>query len=100
MGNPDVAEVVAILDMSSSMEALTADTIGGFNAYLDELRKDDTELHVTLITFESFGNTRIVWNHKLLTECRNIDIETYNPTGCTALLDALGEAITNMHEYI
>ena len=33
----DLMEVVAILDMSGSMGRIANDTIGGFNAYLDEL---------------------------------------------------------------
>lgn len=35
----DLIEVVAILDMSGSMQGIANDTIGGFNAYVSELSK-------------------------------------------------------------
>lgn len=34
----DLMEVVAVLDMSGSMAPLAADTIGGFNAYMEEMK--------------------------------------------------------------
>ena len=40
----DLMEVVAILDMSGSMERLTMDTIAGFNSYVEELKKMEGEV--------------------------------------------------------
>ena len=91
-------EVVAILDMSGSMERLTNDTIQGLNLYLDELRKDTHDVRFTLITFEEKSN--IVWEHRKAKECPSITRNEYHPEGDTALTDAIGIAIDNMKAYI
>ena len=64
-------EVVAILDMSGSMQNLANDTIGGFNTYINELKQHKLNVNLTLITFES--NSTIVWEHKSIKDCENID---------------------------
>jgi uncharacterized protein YegL len=94
----DLQEVVAILDMSGSMQSLTQDTIGGFNTYLQELQKMEKLVRITLITFNT-GN-EIVWNHVNVKECQNITQQIYHPNGGTALTDAMGTAIANMRSYI
>ena len=94
-GNPTISEVVAILDMSGSMQHLTNDTIGGFNSYLDELRKTDLNLKISLITFNNWNHN--IWNHKPISNCKNIDKSVYRPRGGTALVDALGRRIIEMH---
>ena len=42
--NENLMEVVAILDMSGSMRSLTADTIGGFNTYVDGLKNSEMQV--------------------------------------------------------
>eukprot|EP00703_Trepomonas_sp_PC1_P003859 JAP92747.1 von Willebrand factor type A domain-containing protein [Trepomonas sp. PC1] len=90
--NEDLMEIIAILDMSGSMSGLTNDTIGGFNNYIKELKEKNQEVNVTLIVFNTKYN--VIWKRKPIKQCQNIDTNIYRPCGGTALLDALGTAVT------
>ncbi|CAL6030477.1 von_Willebrand factor type A domain-containing protein [Hexamita inflata] len=94
----DLMEVVAILDMSGSMSSLTHDTIGGFNAYLSQLRKQAKDIKITLIVFNT--QSSVVWNHQNVKSSQNLGTNIYRPDGGTALYDALGTAINNMKSHI
>ena len=41
--NPNLSEVIFILDRSGSMAGLTNDTIGGYNAFIEEQKKDKAD---------------------------------------------------------
>ncbi|CAL6028235.1 von_Willebrand factor type A domain-containing protein [Hexamita inflata] len=94
----DLIEVVAILDMSGSMQGIANDTIGGFNAYVSELSKQEQEVRITLLTFNT--QNQLIWQHKNVKTCGAIDNQIYSPNGWTALVDALGTAIQNMQMHI
>ncbi|CAL6042210.1 von_Willebrand factor type A domain-containing protein [Hexamita inflata] len=94
----DLIEVVAILDMSGSMQGIANDTIGGFNAYVSELSKQEQEVRITLLTFNT--QNQLIWQHKNVKTCGAIDNQIYSPNGGTALVDALGTAIQNMQMHI
>ena len=85
----DLTELVFILDMSGSMEHLTDDTIGGFNSVLKEHAGKEGEV--------------LVMHDRL--PIKNVPAMTssdYRAAGCTALIDALGEAIkhiVSIHHY-
>ena len=91
-----LVELVAILDMSGSMDGLTDDTIGGYNAMLREHRKEGTETLVTTYVFNQthhmIHDREPIQNINLLTE------KDYRPAGSTALLDTLGDAIHHIEE--
>ena len=91
-------EVVAILDMSGSMEPLTDATIAGFNVYVEGLAQIQKDVFITLITFNSAS--KVVWEHKNVKQCPKISREEYMPNNGTALTDALGTAITNMKALV
>lgn len=84
-------EVVFILDASGSMYGLTDDTIGGFNALLDKNRDEPGEAIVTTILFNH--QARIVHDRMDIREVPHLTRREYRCDGCTALLDAVGEAI-------
>ncbi|CAL6005502.1 von_Willebrand factor type A domain-containing protein [Hexamita inflata] len=94
----DTVEVVAILDKSGSMRHLINDTIGGFNAYLQELQKQENQVNVTLIQFN--GKCHIQYEHQPVKRCKKLTKRSYQPYGSTALNDSLGKAITNMQAYL
>ena len=87
----NLTELVFILDRSGSMAELEKDTIGGYNAMLEQQRKVDGECVITTVLFD---------NHDTLLHDR-IDIRAVNPItgkdyfvgGSTALLDAIGKTI-------
>ncbi|MDD4051121.1 MAG: hypothetical protein PHR28_04365 [candidate division Zixibacteria bacterium] len=51
--SPEVVEVACVLDRSGSMQAIKYDTIGGFNAFLEEQKKTGTNAKMTLTTFST-----------------------------------------------
>lgn len=87
----NLTELVFILDRSGSMAGLEKDTIGGYNAMLEQQRKVDGECVITTVLFD---------NHDTLLHDR-IDIRAVMPItgkdyfvgGSTALLDAIGKTI-------
>ena len=93
-------ELVFILDMSGSMEHLTDDTIGGFNSVLKEQAVKDGE---ALVTTYLFNNSSHMLHDRLpIGEVAPMTRDDYRAGGCTALVDALGEAIhhiTGIHRY-
>lgn len=89
-------EVIAILDMSGSMGGIVNDTIGGFNAYLDQLKQSNMETLLTLIFFNNSSKT--VHYRKNVKGVQHIGFAEYRPCGGTALLDAMGFAISRMQK--
>lgn len=84
-------EIVFILDASGSMHHLTTDTIGGFNALLEKSREEPGEATVTTILFNH--KARIIHNRIDIREVPPLTRREYCCDGCTALLDAVGDAI-------
>ena len=96
----NVTELVFILDMSGSMESLTADTIGGFNAMIDKQRTGEGEVLVSTVVFND--QSRVIHDRVPISKVERLTGRDYVPQGCTALLDAVGGAIHhigNIHKY-
>src|SRR2546429_23850 len=81
-----------ILDKSGSMMSVKGDTIGGFNSYIEALRKEsDIDYAFSLTTFDTEFNKVHVCVP--LASVQPLDDKTYNPSGCTALHDAIGVTV-------
>ena len=98
--NNNITELVFILDRSGSMGGLESDTIGGFNALLNKQKKQDGVAYVSTILFdhESF----VLHDRLPIDKVEPLTDKDYTVRGCTALLDALGDAIHhigNIHKY-
>ena len=96
----NVTELVFILDMSGSMEALTADTIGGFNSMIDKQRTGEGEVLVSTVVFND--QSRVIHDRVPISKVERLTGRDYVPRGSTALLDAVGGAIHhigNIHKY-
>ena len=96
----DVTELVFILDNSGSMEHLTDDTIGGFNSVLKEQAEKEGEVLVTTILFSN--DSRMIHDRLPIKEVPVLSRSDYRASGCTALMDAVGDAIrhiVNIHRY-
>lgn len=91
MTDQNLTEIVCVLDQSGSMRALTDDTIGGFNAFIDEQRKLDGNVNVTVTLFDT--SSEVVYEGVDIEDLPELDGNTYSPGGGTALLDALGDTI-------
>ncbi len=93
-------ELVFILDRSGSMAGLQDDTIGGFNAMIKKQKKQKGDCFVSTVLFNT--KSKVLHDRVPLDEIRPMTDKDYFPGGCTALLDALGDAIHhigNIHKY-
>lgn len=98
--NLNLTELVFILDMSGSMGHLTDDTVGGFNSVLKEQANKDGEVFVTTYLFNN--DSRMLHDRLPIAEVPAMTNADYRAAGCTALIDALGDAIrhiVSIHRY-
>lgn len=87
----DVTELVIIIDKSGSMHPLTNDVIGGYNSLIEEQKKEEGETLVTTIFFND--SIKFIHERADIKEIKPLDRRSYSPSGCTALLDAVGDGI-------
>lgn len=98
--NDNSTELVFILDRSGSMSGLEADTIGGFNSMIKKQRCQEGKCFVSTFLFNH--TTEMIHDCVLLENVEKMTEKDYVVYGCTALLDALGEAIHHIghiHKY-
>lgn len=87
----DYTHITVILDRSGSMEKVKEDTIGGFNAFLNEQKNLEGEATISIIQFDN--EYEYIAKFKPIQEVEELNSSTYKPRGMTALYDALGKAI-------
>lgn len=95
-----ITELVFIIDRSGSMAGLESDTIGGFNAMIEEQKKLDGKVYVSTVLFANCS--QVIHDRKDLSEIQPMTDKQYRVGGGTALLDAIGGAIHhigNVHKY-
>jgi hypothetical protein len=95
MTNPDLTEIIAILDRSGSMELVKTDTEGAFNAYVDEQRAVPGEATLSLVQFDDRIET--VYRNKRLDSVPALSLR---PRGMTALYDAIGRTVVENGEKL
>jgi len=96
----NLTELVFILDRSGSMAGLEGDTIGGFNAMLEKQKKGEGDVLVSTVLFDTTCD--VIHDRVDIQHIRPLTTEDYSVRGCTALLDALGDAIRHIgtvHKY-
>ena len=96
----NLTEMVFILDRSGSMAGLEADTIGGFNGMIAKQKKEEGEALVSTVLF-SDGST-VIHDRADIRRVEPMTDRQYFVGGCTALMDAVGDAIRhigNVHKY-
>lgn len=96
----NLTEIVFILDRSGSMSGLEADTIGGFNAMIEKQKSVEGEALVSTVLFDSI--CEVIHDRVSIRNIQPMTREDYFVQGCTALLDAIGDAvhhIGNVHKY-
>ena len=95
-----LTEMVFVMDKSGSMSGLEDDTIGGFNSLIKKQKKLDGSCFVTTVLFSDSMQT--IHDRVELQDVKEMTSEDYQPMGCTALYDALGNTINhiaNIHKY-
>lgn len=96
----NITELVFILDRSGSMAGLESDTAGGFNSMIEKQKKEDGKAFISTVLFnqESF----VLHDRVDVNEVEKMNVSDFTVGGCTALIDALGDAIHhigNVHKY-
>ena len=90
----NLTELVMILDRSGSMEGLESDTIGGYNSMLKKQGEADGEVWVSTVLFDDVSE--VLYDRVPLEKMPKMTEKEYYVRGCTALLDAIGGAISHM----
>ncbi len=89
--NAELTELVFILDRSGSMNGLEGDTIGGFNGMLAKQKAEGEKVNVTTVLFDD--EVEVIHDRFPIDIIEPLTDKEYFVRGCTALLDAVGEAI-------
>ena len=95
-----ITELVFILDRSGSMAGLESDTIGGFNGMIEKQKKEPGKAYISTVLFDNVSE--VLHDRVDLAEIQPLTDSDYTVRGCTALLDAIGDAvrhIKNIHKY-
>ena len=95
-----LTELVMILDRSGSMRGLESDTIGGFNGMIERQKKEPGEALVSTVLFSD--ESHVIHDRTDLRKMEPLTDRQYRVGGCTALVDAMGDAIhhiANVHKY-
>jgi hypothetical protein len=87
----DYCDISIVLDRSGSMESVKADTIGGYNAFLEGQKKAPGRATITLAQFDHVYEK--VYEGMDIKNAEPLDNHTFQPRGTTALLDAIGRTI-------
>ncbi len=96
-----LTEIIFILDRSGSMYPVVSDTIGGFNSTIEKQKELDGECLVSTVLFDNYS--KVLHDRVDLKNISKLTTKDYEVGGCTALLDAVGDAIhhiKNVHKYI
>lgn len=87
-------DVIFIIDKSGSMSGSEDNTISSFNEYLERKKKNKYDTYISTILF----NDKYEYLHDkvLINDVNKLTREDYQVGGCTALYDAIGNAINNV----
>ena len=87
-------DIVFLLDRSGSMGGIETDTIGGYNSYIKEQKKNNVK--VTTVLFDD--RYEVLHQREKINDIKELTNKEYFVRGSTALLDAIGRAINYMDE--
>lgn len=96
--NDKITEVVLILDKSGSMAGKENDTIGGYNSFIEKQQKEEGDCFISTYLFSN--KNKAISLHQRICDIDKMDDEIYTVGGCTAMLDAIGESIVDMDNYL
>lgn len=91
----DLTDITIVLDRSGSMSDVAGDTRGGFDSFVKDQQKGAGQAVLTLVQFDH--EYEFVHRAKPIKDVPALD---FRPRGQTALLDAIGKAITETGERL
>jgi len=89
----DYCHITAIIDRSGSMSGLQQEVIGSFNRFIEDQKKVKGKATLTLIQFDDLYEVN--YEFKPLNDVPDLNNDTYQPRGMTAMYDAIGKAINS-----
>jgi Mg-chelatase subunit ChlD len=96
----DYSHITIILDRSGSMESIRDDTLGGFNTFLKEQKKESGTATLTLVQFDSQDPFEIIHDFEDIKKIPKLTRETFVPRASTPLFDALGRGINDLEKNL
>jgi len=87
----NLTDITIVLDKSGSMGSVCAETISGFNEFLQEQKKAEGDANLTLMLFDS--KDHLIHDGVPIKDVPELNMRTYEPDGMTALYDAVMHAI-------
>ena len=96
--NAHYSEIAFVLDRSGSMKSCQQAAIEGFNQFLADQQKTDGFAKLTLVLFDDEYLVPI--SSIPVEEVVSLTDDTYQPRGCTALLDAIGQTIDDLGQRL
>jgi hypothetical protein len=91
--NPNYTHTSILLDASGSMYSIKEDTIGGFNEFIEDQKKQDGKMTVTLAQFSYSNDYRTINEMSDVKDIFKLDESSYVTGGGTALLDSVAKLI-------
>jgi len=92
-------EIEIVVDKSGSMDDRQKIVVSGINEFIEQQKADlleGTTCSVGLFFFNSSIQT--IFENKPLEEVHKIEQHEYQPSGCTALIDAFGSRLSRIQE--
>lgn len=96
-----ITEIIFVIDKSGSMCGLESDTIGGFNSMIAKQKKQKGKCFVSTVLFND--KSELIHDRIEISDVKPLTEKEYTVNGCTALVDAVGDAIkhiSDVHRYI
>ena len=87
-------DITMILDRSGSMGRIHEQVIRSFNDFLAEQKAVEGEAKISMIQFDN--QYEVNYEGVDIQKAEDLNTQTYEPRGMTALNDAIGRTITNM----
>ena len=92
-----------IMDESGSMQSIKKEAIDNVNETIQTIRSaqkkhDDQEHYVSLVTFND--DVKTVYECVAVDEVKELTAETYQPSCCTALYDAMGISLNALRKKV
>ena len=87
-----------VLDKSGSMDVIRSATISGFNEFKNDQARESGDALLTLTLFDT--HFRTVCEAVPVREVPDLDVQTYAPSGMTALYDAIGHTMRITDDYV
>jgi len=91
-------DITIILDRSGSMQSIKEATITAFNYFIKEQKKDGLPTNLSFIQFDDQYEKN--YTEKDIHLAKELNAQTFEPRGMTALLDAIGTTIKSTKKRI